>query len=460
MHYLWLLIISKMARNSTPIGDKINTGINFLRKDIWILPLKELPKGKSLLVKYLRILLLAFKGGVEDNLFLRSSALTFYTLLSIIPIVGLAFGISKGFGLNVFLEDQLRGALSGQEEVFDWIMGFGQSALESARGGVVAGVGLLVLLFTIFQVMLNIEESFNEIWQVKKVRHWSRMISDYFAIIFLAPFFLVLSGAATIYLNAQVAELSQNFKLLGFLGPLLLFLVNLVPFVLVWIMLTIIYMVMPNTKVRFSSAFLASVIAGTMLYFFQWAYVFFQVGVSRYNAIYGSFAALPLLLIFLQLAWLLVLFGAEISYAYQNVEKYEFETESQNVSPSRKKILSVYILHLLIKYFMDGKSTPDSEEISTRLTIPNRLVRSVLNDLIEVNLVNEVQKPKKKEVGYQPALDINQISIQMVTERLDKKGIDFKPFNSSKVLTSIEDSMAHFQTAIQSCQKNFLVKDL
>ncbi len=449
-----------MVRKRIPLREKLSTGINFLKKDIWMLPSKELPKRKSLVVKYVRIVLLAFRGGVEDSIFLRSSALTFYTLLSIIPIAGLAFGISKGFGLDAFLEDQLRGALSNQEEVFNWIMGISQSALESARGGIVAGAGLLVLLFTIFQVMLNIEESFNQIWQVKKVRHWSRMVSDYFAIIFIAPLFLVLSGAATIFLNSQVFELSQNLEMLGFLAPVLMFMVNLVPFIFLWIMLTIIYMIMPNTNVRFPSAFLAAVIAGTMLYFFQWAYVFFQVGVSRYNAIYGSFAALPLLLIFLQLSWLLVLFGAEISFSYQNVEKYEFETESQKVNPSQKKTLSVYILHLLIQYFRNGQNPPDSEEISTNLAIPNRLVRSILNDLVEVNLASEVQKAKSKEVGYQPALDINQISIQLVIERLDKKGIDFKPFKSSKVLASIEDSMAQFQTAMEACEKNFLVKDL
>jgi membrane protein len=449
-----------MAIKKTPIREKVSTGINFLKKDIWMLPLKELPKGKSLMVKYVRVILLALRGFSEDNIFLRSSALTFYSLLSIIPLLGLGFGVAKGFGLDLYLEDQLRASLSNQEEVFNWIMGFTKTALESAKGGVVAGVGLLVLLFIIFQVMLSIEESFNKIWQVKKSRHWARMISDYFSIVFIAPLFFVLSSAATIYLNTQVADLSQNLKILGFLGPMLLFLVNLVPFLFLWIMLTVVYLVMPNTNVRFSSALLAAIFAGTLLYFFQWAYVFFQVGVSRYNAIYGSFAAIPLLLIFLQIAWMLVLLGAEIAYAYQNVEKYEFEAESQRISPLRKKTLSVYVLHLVVQYFKNGKMPPDSEDISHQLAIPNRLVRSILNDMVEVNLLNEVQKVKNKQVGYQPALDINQISIQMVMERLDKKGVEFSPFTSTNILASIENSISEFQQTVENSDQNLLLKDI
>jgi membrane protein len=449
-----------MARKRKSYSDRIRQGVRFLEKDIWQIPLRELPRGRSILIKQLRILMLALRGFNEDRVSLRASALTYYTLFSIVPIVGLAFGIAKGFGLETYLEGQLQAALQGREEVFNWIMSFSKSMLETARGGMVAGVGLIILIYTIFMVMHNIETSFNDIWQVKKMRDWTRMLSDYFAVMFIGPLFLILSGAATVFLNTQVSQFSENIRFLGFLSPVLFFLMNLVPYLLIWIMLTILYMIMPNTKVKFSSALIAGIIAGTLFQLIQWGYIYFQVGVSRYNAIYGSFAALPLLLLVMQITWLVVLFGAELSYANQNVENYEFEAESQNISPLNKKILSLYVMQLLISFFRDGITPPDSSKIGHNLEMPNKLVRSILNDLVEVKLVNEIKVNSSKEVGYQPALDINQISIQMVMERLDKKGIDFMLVKNTEALTALKSAVESFSKKLEASNHNLLLKDL
>jgi membrane protein len=449
-----------MAKNQKGFWERIMQGVRFLEKDIWQIPLRELPRGRSILIKQLRILLLALRGFNEDKVSLRASALTYYTLFSIVPIVGLAFGIAKGFGLETYLEGQLQAALQGREEVFNWIMSFSKSILETTSGGMVAGVGLLILIYTIFMVMHNIETSFNDIWQVKKSRDWTRMLSDYFAMMFIAPLFLILSGVATVFLNTQVSQFSENIRFLGFLSPVLYFLMNLVPYLLIWVMLTILYMIMPNTKVKFSSALVAGIIAGTLFQLVQWGYIYFQVGVSRYNAIYGSFAALPLLLLVMQISWLVVLFGAELSYANQNVENYEFESESQNISPLNKKILSLYVMQMLISFFREGVTPPDSSKIGHKLEMPNKLVRSIINDLVEVKLVNEIKVNSSKEVGYQPALDINQISIQMVMERLDRKGIDFMVVKNTEALTALKASIESFGKKLEASNQNLLLKDL
>ena len=224
--------------------------------------------------------------------------------------------------------------------------------------------------------------------------------------------------------------------------------------------LSILYMVMPNTKVKFSSAMVAGIIAGTLFQVVQWGYIFFQIGVSRYNAIYGSFAALPLLLMWMQISWLVVLLGAEISYAYQNVENYEFDAESQNISFLNKKIISIYIMHMLIDQFQKGKTAPNSSQIAHKLEIPNKLVRMALNDLGDVNLVSEVQLDKSKEIGYQPALDINQISLQMVLERLERRGIDFMVVKKTKSLEQISQAIASIGKKIEGSAHNLLLKDL
>jgi membrane protein len=439
---------------------KIKKAIRFVEHDIWRIPLSELSPRKTFLIKQLRILMLAIRGFSEDKVHLRASALTYYSLLGIVPVVGLAFGIAKGFGLDAYLEENLRQTFSGREEILNWVLDFSQSLLRTASGGMVAGIGLVILLYTILRVLSYIEESFNDIWQVKKGRSWSRKFSDYFAMMFIAPLFFILASASTVFINTQVALITQEIAIFGYLSPLLKFLVSLIPFVLIWIMFLILYMVMPNTNVKFSSALIAAVIAGTLFQFAQWMYIFFQIGVSRYNAIYGSFAALPLLMFFMHTAWLIVLFGAELAYANQNVESYEFESESHQVHPFNKKLLSLYVLHLLILNFMAGKKPLVSAQVARELQIPNNMVSSILSDLAEVDLIAETKTELTKELGYIPSMDPNKIDVRTVLNRLERKGLDILIAKPSRELDILKGSLTAFSEGLQASKHNILLKDL
>jgi len=241
---------------------------------------------------------------------------------------------------------------------------------------------------------------------------------------------------------------------------LIFFLVKLIPYVLIWALLTVIYMVMPNTKVDFRSALIAGIIAGTAFAFLQWVYVKFQIGVSRYNAIYGSFAALPLFLIWLQLSWRIVLLGAEVSFADQNVERYEFEPDVLNISPFSKKVIVLMVSHQLIKNFEEGKPAYTAEYVSKTLEIPIRLASEAIYELQECNIITEVKTKNEKERAYQPAIDINKLSLSYVLEALEHKGVD-------KILTK-ETTLQHqllkilhdFQIAVQNHKGSTLIKDL
>jgi membrane protein len=328
------------------------------------------------------------------------------------------------------------------------------------REAVVAGVGLVILLYTIIIVMVYVEESFNGIWQIKQSRPWSRKMSDYFAMMFIAPLFLILSSAATVFLSTKVADLTGNLVFLQFLSPALMFLVNLTPVVLIWIVFTLLYMVMPNTNVKIGSALIAAVIAGTIFIFIQWAYIYFQLGVSRYNAIYGSFAALPLLLLWIRISWLIVFFGAEISYANQNVEHYEFEHEAKNISPFNKKLLSLYIYNLLAKRFARGEPALTPPQICQELEMPIKIVREVLDDLLEVKLVSETSSDHHKEDAYQPASDINKITIRGILEKLDHKGMDVIIARDTQELEELKRTLKNFNSTLLELPQNRLVKDI
>ncbi len=444
-----------MKKQILNLQQTVKKTVQFLGVDIWRTSVKELTPGKSFLIMQLRVLALALRGVREDKVLLRAPALTFYSLLSIVPAVALAFGIAQGFGLEMYLERQMRAALVGREEVYRFLMELTESFLHQIHGGTIAVFGLAFLLYTITMLLSNIEKSFNEIWQVSKGRPWFRKFSDYFAMMFIAPLFFIVAGAATVYLNTQIQEISSTI-----LSPLLLSLGRLTPYILIWIVFTLLYIIMPNTNVQFSSALVAGIIAGTIFQLVQWGYIAFQIGVSSYGAMYGSFAAVPLLLIWMQVSWAVVLFGAELSYANHNVENYEFEAETRNISPFNRKVLSLYILQLLVSNFQKGERPLTPKQVSGTLHIPNNLVRNILNELEEVKLVSVIKVNQTKKSAYQPALDINSISIKIVLERLDHKGMDVLIAKSSPILHELKKNLHNFYTLIEGSDKNKLLKDL
>ncbi len=444
-----------VKKKITDIFRAIDKASHFVTVGIWRVPLKDLSPRKTFLIKQLRIFVLAVRGVREDKVLLRAPALTFYSIFSIVPIAALAFGIAKGFGLEMYLERQLASALAGRDEVFHWVMDLTESFLRQTHGGTVATVGLLILLYTVTMLLVNIEESFNDIWQVGKARTWSRRFSDYFSMMFLAPLFLIMASVATVYLNTQLQEGEHTI-----LSPILLFLVRMIPFILIWTIFTLLYIIMPNTRVKFSSALIAGIIAGSLFQFVQWAYIAFQIGAARYGAIYGSFAALPLLLLWMQVSWIVVLFGAELSFANQHVDNYEFETETKNISPFNKKVLALYILQLIISNFQKGEKPLTADNISNTLQMPNSLVRKILNELNAVHLVSETETSQSKEKGYQPAIDIHAISIKMVIDRLEHQGMDVLIAKPSPALDTLKASLSRFYDMIDRSNENRLLKDL
>jgi len=217
---------------------------------------------------------------------------------------------------------------------------------------------------------------------------------------------------------------------------------------------------MPNTKVNFSSGLIAGVIAGTIYQIAQWAYITFQVGMARYNAIYGSFAALPLFLIWIQLSWLIVLFGAEISYAYQYVDTYDFEPDRRSISPAFKKLLSLHISRLIISTFLKAEPALSAINISKNLQIPIRLVQQILDELVEAGILSDTETKENKKMSYQPARDINAITINSVIEALEKKGVDNIPIAQTAELKHLSEALKALNDEIDKSPANRLLKDI
>ena len=433
--------------------------MHFIRTEIWRMRLKDHSRPKSFLIKQLRVVALAVRGYREDSCKFRASALTFYSLLSIVPVIAMMFGVAKGFGFEKRVEAQVLQNFKGQEEVVGKIVGFANSLLENAQGGFIAGIGVAILFWTIIKVLGNIENSFNEIWGVKKPRGIGRKFSDYLSMMLLCPVLLVMAGSATVVVSSQILIIIQKVPLIRSLGPVVTASLKLVPYFTIWVTFTFVLIFMPNTKVKFKAGLVAGIVSGTIFQIVQWAYINFQIGVAKYGAIYGSFAALPLFLMWLQISWLVVLFGAELAFAMQNVETYEFEQDCLSISQSHKKLLALLIANLLVKRFCRGEKPSDAAQISRDLEIPIRLVRQILFELAESNIVSEVRKDAEdKEVAYQPARDVETLTVKEVSDALENRGNSTVPAIQSDELRKLSDCLGSFAQVVEKSPSNISLK--
>jgi membrane protein len=437
--------------------------IKFLTVDIWRIRLRNLPRNQHFLIKQLRVVLLALRGFYEDRCQLRASALTFYSLLSVVPVLAMAFGIAKGFGLQEKLTEQLDKLPERFPIGVEVVAGVRNAAtklLTETKGDVIAGIGVVVLFWTVIKVLGNIEKSFNSIWGVKKARSIGRRLSDYLSMMFICPILFVIASSATVFVAGQIELLVAKVALLGAISPLIFMLLRLTPYCVIWILFTFIYIFMPNTKVNFKSGLLAGVVAGTIYQVVQWVYFSFQIGVAKYNAIYGTFAALPLFLLWLQLSWLIVLFGAEISFAHQNVDTYEFEPDSLRASNRFRKLLSLRMTHQLVKNFCAGEEPSTATEISHSLEIPIRLVRQLLFELTEARVLSETVTDDDDEVAYQPAQSAEKYTPKFVLEALDRRGSDDIPVADSSEMDILSRCLNDFARVIEESSSNILLKEL
>lgn len=396
----------------------------FLTYDIWRITEDEVTRTTFSVYNIIKTIYLCINRFIKDRMANKAAALTYSTLLAIVPIFAIAFAIARGFGFSNLMESQLVSGFGGPSEAMNIILKFTDSYLEQTHSGVFIGVGLVMLLWTVLNLINSMEITFNRIWQVKKARSMYRKVTDYFSMLLLIPILLVLSGGLSIFMGTMV----KNFENFVLLGPISKFLIRLIPYVLTWSMFTALYIFMPNTKVKFKHALIAGILAGTAHQAFQYLYIGGQVWVSRYNAIYGSFAALPLFLLWLQISWTICLLGAELTYAGQNIRDFSFEKDTRNISRRYREFMSILIMSHITKRFAQGEPPYTAEDISEACQIPIRLTNQTLYELQEVNLIHEVATDTKTtSIAYQPSIDINRLNVALLLDRLDSHGSeDFK----------------------------------
>lgn len=431
----------------------------FLRIDMWRLTPEETPKSLRLLVGIIKVIYQTTLSFIDDHLTSKASSLTYSTVLSIVPMLAVIVGIAKGFGLQTVVRHSLDEALPGQREQLDLVFEYVENYLSQVQGGLFIGLGLGILLYTVIVLIASIEDTFNEIWQAPHGRPWDRRILNYLGLFILLPF--VLTTSSLIPLLASVVR-STILSDVEILHTLLDGAVMFIPLFLSIFIFVGLYMYLPNVRVKFVPALISGILAGIAYQIFQTMYINGVIWISRYNAIYGSFAAFPLLLLWLQLSWTITLYGAQLSYAIQNISSYAFGKASLYATRRYQDFICILILRQMLLRMRSLHRAYTIEEMSRECKIPLSMASTLFARLTSIGLLVEVQYPDADgEAYYQPAISSECLTVDYVVSLLDGSGTEDFRVDKQHQYKHIWNAMLTSRgVAVEGISSGTLIRDL
>lgn len=383
---------------------------------------------------------LSVRSFLSSDLQSQACALTYSTLLAIVPALALLFAIGRGFGFQDLLKQQLYSYFPSQRSALDAAFNFVDSYLAQASEGIFVGVGIVFLLWTMISLLSNVETSFNSIWRVRQGRTFMRKITDYLAILLVLPVLMICGSGLSILMSTAL----RNLLPYEWSSSAVTLILDCASYVITWVFFAAAYMLIPNAKVKPLSAIISGVVVGTAFQVLQWLFLTGQLYVSKYNAIYGSFSFLPLMLIWLQLVWLITLIGGVLCYASQNIGQFNFSDDVDNISLDYRRSVILVIMAIICKRFVQQKRPLNSSEIAQTYNLPAKLVTRLVLDLHRVRLISFIAAPGELlEHPLQPAVDVSDLTVGEVIRRLQTDGAsDFIPDFSSHYAQIIAESNA------------------
>jgi membrane protein len=305
--------------------NKLKRGLKIFTLNFW--ETKREANPDNFFYKAMAILIASLQSFFADNCFDKASTLTFYSLLTIVPLVAISFGIAKELGFENKFRHEIIIQFNSQPMVADKLIEFSDATLRQTKEGFIAGCGIVILLWTVFCMIGNIAFYFNQIWRIKVSRTLWQQCKSFIPMILLFPIFLVASSSFVAYTSTIALKATESILFLKAFNPFFTFLFKYLPLTLNWLLLIFLYIYLPNTKVNWKAGAIAGTIAGVLCQAWQWIYIAFQFNATSYGAIYGVFAAVPLFLIWLNYSWLIILFGTELAYHIQKLNESEHLSE-------------------------------------------------------------------------------------------------------------------------------------
>lgn len=421
-------------KEQTSLWQRIMQNVKYCIHDVW-------DDSRSVWsVKTVKIINLSIRSYLDRDLQMRSCALTYNTVLAVVPALAMLFAIARGFGFQNLLQSELFRYFPAQRQALETALTYVDNYLAQASQGIFIGIGLIFLLWTLISLMSNVEDTFNHVWGVNTKRSLQRKFTDYTALFLLLPLLMVCSAGISIFMSDAVQRVFAD----NALSPLVHRLLAFTPTVISWIIFTAAYYMVPNTKVRFKGALFAGVLCGTLFQVVQWLFVSGQLYVSKYNAIYGSFAFLPLLLVWLQLSWLITLSGVVLTYAWQNFDSFAYRDKAEKISQSYSNRLAIAVLSQAVKRFKQKKGLLTRCGVIHDFDIPSQLADQLLGNLLQAGLLNQVNRDNEEEIAFQPAFDPDDFTVNDTANKLSQLGnSDFIPkadARFAKIWSAIQDS--------------------
>jgi len=421
---------------------------------LWELNPNELPFLHRIVLRQIQTAVLVIRDFGINQSMLRASALTYYTMLSIVPLLALTFALLKAFGVQNLLEPMVMEKLKVTDgQAVQALLGY----INNTQVGSMGAIGLALLLFAVVSLLTNVEKTFNYVWGVREIRPLMRRFADYLSVILVGPVLIISAISMTSSLASN--SLVQRLLEMQLLGSLILLLFKVVPFLFMWLAFSVLYVFMTNIRVEWRSAFVGGVVGGTLWQLAQWGYVNFQVGVAKYNAIYGTMAALPIFMIWLFVSWVIVLFGLEVAYAKQNLRTSSRDLRSSQVSRNCYEQVALVILLTLADRFARGRAAMTQEQLARMLYIPPRLCRNILSLLVEVGFVGESCSRLGRR-SYQLGRDAEGLSLAELLKRMRDKGeevLHLKPHPQTR--TALE-AWTELETMVREGLQGKTLKDL
>ena len=415
-------------------------------------PISRIP-GLGWTVRPLKLIIYTLEGLMAHGTMDMSAALTFYTLISLVPVLALVFAVVKSFGLAESLVENLYSLLPQMPEVVDYVVDFATKALARTRGGLMATVSLVTLFWAVIRMFESIEANFNKIWEVKSTRNLVRKYSDYITVVIIAPLLWIVATSIGSYAREMLGVDGSVWLQVGS---------KVLSLLVVCAMFTLIYMVIPNCKVRLHSATLAGLMAGTCFFLFQALYVYLIKWMTSYNAIYGSFAALPLFMLWMQNSWSILLIGCELSFAIQNEKRFDEERTLPSLSHDVGRKLMLATVAYVARSFRRGEGAVPMIAIREQLSLPTRTVSKLISTLVAAEVLNEVRCDEEEyDVAYAPARDVTTLRVSDVLEAIDNYADGAtEPMCHSVEARRAEECVEALKLALREADSNELVINL
>lgn len=427
----------------------------FIQYDLWRQSHIDIhaPK-KRLLYRLLQILILVGRGFKHQVLVVRANSLTFSLIFAFIPMMALIYAVARGFGFEEMVSELLTGSFLAEANIAPVLLEWVERYLETARDGLFVGIGLIVLIWAVYAFFNMLENSFNSIWNVKKKRSFGRRMTNYVMTLLLVPILVVVTSGISIFLNSTevLSSVLQSVE------PLRKFMLRFIPFVATSAVFTWIFMAIPSTKVKFSSAIIPGVLMGFLYQVVQALSMYLVVLFTRMSIVYGAFSAIPLVLIWLNITCWLLLLGAVLAFAIQNNELFAYERDIVTMSRRYKDYVMLYLLSVIIKRFENGESPEKMRDMAKNNQLPIRLVGQLMARLEDANIVHRVYIDQDEESAFVPAMDTKKITVELVVGRISSQGTEEFLQHTPK---EMQDFWQHYQAMLEANQSDdILVSEL